>query len=88
LKEEKIIWKRKKSAVLEKKEDQGKTAENLMTQIIKDLNREAAKTEEPAKTEENLNPCHSSVKGTFLLTRRCQGDGCSDNVTPCPTIDK
>jgi hypothetical protein len=53
LKEEKIIWKRKKSAVLEKKEDQGKTAGNLMTQIIKDLNTEVARIEEPAKTEEN-----------------------------------
>ena len=48
-----MLWKRKKSTVLEKKEDQEKTAENLMTQITKDLNEEVARTEEPAKTEEN-----------------------------------
>jgi hypothetical protein len=54
LKEEKILWKRKKSAVLEKNEDQEKTAENLMTQITKDLKEEVARIEEPAKTEENL----------------------------------
>ena len=38
---------------MEKKEDQEKTAENLMTQITKDLNEEVAGTEEPVKTEEN-----------------------------------
>jgi len=43
------------SAVLKKKEEQEKTAENLMTQIIKDLNGEEARTEEPPKTEENPN---------------------------------
>jgi hypothetical protein len=48
-----MLWKRKKNAVLEKKEDQGKTAENLMTQITKDLKEEVVRTEEPAKTEEN-----------------------------------
>ena len=41
------------SAVPKKKEEQGKTAENLMTRIIKDLNEEVAGTEEPVKTEEN-----------------------------------
>jgi len=41
------------SAVLIKNEDQEKTAESLMTQIIKDLNEEVARTEEAAKTEEN-----------------------------------
>jgi len=40
---------------MEKKEDQGKTAGNLMTQIIKGLNTEVAKTEEVVKTEENSN---------------------------------
>jgi len=40
---------------MEKKEEQGKTAGNLMTQTIKNLNAEVARTEEPAKTEENLN---------------------------------
>jgi hypothetical protein len=64
LKEEKIIWKRKKSAVPEKNEDQGKTAGNLMTQIIKDLNEEVDRIEGLAKIEENPN----SVKGTVLLT--------------------
>ncbi|MGB6369566.1 MAG: hypothetical protein WBF68_00825 [Atribacterota bacterium] len=38
---------------MEKNEDQEKTAENLMTQIIKDLNAEVARIKEPAKTEEN-----------------------------------
>ncbi|MBA7556222.1 hypothetical protein ES705_48921 [subsurface metagenome] len=49
----KILWKRKKNAVLEKKEEQVMTAENLMTQIIKNLNAEMTRIEEPAKIEEN-----------------------------------
>jgi len=36
-----------------KKEDQEKTAENLMTQIIKDLNEETARTEESTREEKN-----------------------------------
>jgi hypothetical protein len=50
-----MLWKRKKSAVPGKNEDQEKTAENLMTQIIKDLNEKLARTEEPVKIEENPN---------------------------------
>jgi hypothetical protein len=53
LKEEKIPWKRKKSAVPKKKEDQGKTAENLMTQITKYLNAEVARTEESTREEKD-----------------------------------
>ena len=47
----KILWKRKKSAVPKKKKEQGKTAGNLMTQIIKDLNAEVARIEELAREE-------------------------------------
>ena len=36
-----------------KKEDQGKTAGKLMVQIIKDLNAEVTRTEEPTKIEGN-----------------------------------
>jgi len=50
-----MLWKRKMSAVLKKNEEQEKTAENLMTQITKDMNGEAARTEEPPKTEGNPN---------------------------------
>jgi hypothetical protein len=53
------------SAVLEKNEEQEKIVENLMTQIIKDLNEEVARTEEPAKTEEN--PRNRNVTGTTVL---------------------
>lgn len=38
---------------MEKKEEQVMTAENLMTQIIKNLNAEMTRIEEPAKIEEN-----------------------------------
>ena len=41
------------SAVPKKNKEPVKTVENLMTQITKDLNAEAARTEEPAKKEEN-----------------------------------
>jgi len=44
---------RKKSAAPGKKEDQGKTAESLMTQITKDLNAEAATIEELTREEKN-----------------------------------
>ena len=47
----KILWKRKKSTVPEKKEEQGKTAGNLMNQIIKNLNAEVARIEEMAREE-------------------------------------
>lgn len=52
------------SAVLEKNEEQEKIVENLMTQIIKDLNEEAARTEESTREEKN----EERVKGTVLLT--------------------
>jgi hypothetical protein len=41
------------SAVPKKKEEQVRTAENLMSQIIKDLNGEEARTEESTREEKN-----------------------------------
>lgn len=61
-----MLWERKKSAVPEKKEEQGKTAENLTTRITKGLNAEMGKAEEPIKIEGNL---HKSHKGNKV----CQG---------------
>lgn len=61
---------KKKSAVPGKNEDQEKTAENLMTQIIKDPNAEAARTEEPVKIEENpnKNPYENTRKHRVFTT--------------------
>ncbi len=39
---------------MEKKEDQGKTAENLMTQITKDLKEEVARTDKQPITAEKV----------------------------------
>ncbi|MDD5014434.1 MAG: hypothetical protein PHW73_04950 [Atribacterota bacterium] len=61
---------------MEKKEDQGKTVENLIIQIIKGLNAESPRTEELAKTEKNPNKnlrmefqevCKTSMKYKSIL---------------------
>jgi len=46
-------------------EEQGKTAGNLMTQIIKDLNAEGGRKEEPAREEKLMDAKKIKLKKWF-----------------------
>ena len=58
----KISWKKKKSAVPEKKEEVWKTAGNLMIQIIMGLNAEGVRREEPAREEKQKDTKKAKLK--------------------------